>query len=41
MQKQQAFYGNITEQNDNLADSESFKSKIKIKEKITGIRKRC
>ena len=37
MQKHQEFYGNIKEPNDNLADSESFKSKIKI----TGKNYRC
>ena len=30
MQKHQGLYGNITEPNDNLADSESSKSKIKM-----------
>ena len=33
MQKHQEVYGNITP-NDNLADSESFKSKIKVTGKL-------
>ena len=34
MQKHQEVYGNITDEpNDNIADSESFKSKIKITRK--------